>query len=216
MNSLAARARILAAASLLATSACDRSDNDDPPLIPLPAARATGAPATLTSEPSPPALPQPPQPPQPPATASSSAPSPTPAGTTPIAFTPFPIPWPISLPSAFPALPFPLPAPSGTPSATPAPNSVQPASDARVIVYGTQWCPACDKLKKHLDARGVPYTFVDVEDQKARASPAGQHVAEMPPEMRRGVPVTRVMQKNGAPLWVQGDDPDRIERGYRG
>jgi glutaredoxin len=92
---------------------------------------------------------------------------------------------------------------------------VQPLPDARIILYGATWCSACSHLKQHLAARAVSYVFVDIEDRQAMASPAGAHAAEMPAQMRNGIPVTRVAQKTGEPQWFQGDDPDRIERASR-
>jgi hypothetical protein len=105
----------------------------------------------------------------------------------------------------------------GTPAPSAAPTApVEPQSDDRVIVFGAKWCGACRQLKQDLDARHIPYTFVDVEDPHAMASPAGVHAAEMPQSMRNSIPATRVVQKNGQPLWVSGADPDRIEKAYRG
>jgi hypothetical protein len=58
--------------------------------------------------------------------------------------------------------------------------------------------------------------FVDIENRAELATPAGAHIAEMPPEMRHAVPATRVVARDGKPTWVRGDDAPRVERAYRG
>lgn len=222
MQRATSRSLVRAAALMLVVSACERSPSDDPPQITLPHGPQTNATTTLAADPAPPA-----SPPRPVATALPAAPIPGPPLTapTPVAFTPFTIPWPVVLPSSLPTIPgifppifppSPPPAsPAPTPSSAPTGNHAQPIPDARVIVYGATWCSACSQLKQHLAARSVSYVFVDIEDRQAMASPAGVHAAEMPARMRNGIPVTRVAQKTGEPLWFQGDDPDRIERASR-
>lgn len=38
-----------------------------------------------------------------------------------------------------------------------------------IVVYGTRWCGDCRVAKRVLDARGVPYDWIDVEsDAEAR------------------------------------------------
>ncbi len=217
--------------------ACDRRTEDDPPLIQLPSGARSSTPTMLAPDVSPPPQVTPPPVttlhPTPPATATNPVVPPQ----IEIAITPFtikiPFPLPTLLPTALPTLPgifppvFPTappashqPAPT-PPTATatttkPAAAPVEPQAESRVIVYGTTWCSACRNLKSQLTARNVPFVDIDVENERAMRSPAGSHAAEMPPEMRNGVPVTRVVQTNGVPLWVQGCAPDRIERAYRG
>ena len=42
-------------------------------------------------------------------------------------------------------------------------------SDRPVVVYGTKWCCDCNAAKRVLNARGVPYDWMDVEaDAEAR------------------------------------------------
>ncbi len=79
-----------------------------------------------------------------------------------------------------------------------------------MVMYGANWCPACNKLKGDLAARKVPYTFVDVDDPKAKQSGGG-----IPENMRGGIPVTRVTKRNGEVVWVKGADANRIEQAYR-
>lgn len=33
----------------------------------------------------------------------------------------------------------------------------------RIVVYGTTWCPDCQRSKKVLEERGVGYEWVDIE-----------------------------------------------------
>lgn len=40
----------------------------------------------------------------------------------------------------------------------------RPAADStRVVIYTTQWCPYCKRLRTDLAANGIPYTEYDVE-----------------------------------------------------
>jgi hypothetical protein len=176
-----------------------------------------------------PALP-PPAPPARTAAPRSTASPATPqiSTTIPIPFTPYripiptvlPIPIPAVLPTALPipAFPFPTATPTSTapPTATTPPISPPAASQDRVIVFGTTWCGPCKSLQKDLQARGVPFTFVNVEDPEAMKTPAGARAAEIPPDKRGAIPLTRVVLKNGAIDWVSGANGQRIEQGYRG
>jgi len=173
--------------ALLACSvACNRASDDDPPPIKLPgtegraqetktgSATSTSAPATVallaTTIPNPPGRP------------TTRVLASTPEGQS-IVITPFTIQIPTALPMGFPtALPSLPPIPTipgipplfASPTSSAAPSApVQPQSDDRVIVYGATWCGACRSLKQDLDARHVPYTFVNIEDSHAMATPAG-------------------------------------------
>lgn len=33
-----------------------------------------------------------------------------------------------------------------------------------ILVYGTRWCAATQTVRRHLERLGVPYTYVDLED----------------------------------------------------
>jgi mycoredoxin len=37
----------------------------------------------------------------------------------------------------------------------------------KIKVYGADWCPLTINAKRHLDALGVPYTYIDVDDDPA-------------------------------------------------
>ena len=67
-----------------------------------------------------------------------------------------------------------------------------------------------------MPARQIPFVYVDLEDPQAMKSPAGLRAAEMPANMRNGVPVTRVVRRDGGAEWVQGGSGERIERLYKG
>jgi glutaredoxin len=95
------------------------------------------------------------------------------------------------------------------------PSAVPPIGEAKVVVYGTRTCPACTKLKSDLRARRVPFDFIDLEDPLQLNSPLGRASADMPANMRNGIPVTRVTQKSGQTVWVQGADAPKIEKAYR-
>ena len=36
-----------------------------------------------------------------------------------------------------------------------------------ITVYGTGWCPDCRRAKRFLDERGIAYTFIDIEQDRA-------------------------------------------------
>ena len=36
----------------------------------------------------------------------------------------------------------------------------------RVVMYGTNWCPSCKKMKGYMDDHKIPYLFVDVEGSR--------------------------------------------------
>jgi mycoredoxin len=42
--------------------------------------------------------------------------------------------------------------------------------DARIVVYGTTWCPDCIRAKRVLDKHSVRYDWIDISDnENARA-----------------------------------------------
>lgn len=41
---------------------------------------------------------------------------------------------------------------------------------APVAIYGTGWCAATQGVRRHLDRRGVPYHYVDIEKDPAAAA----------------------------------------------
>jgi len=43
--------------------------------------------------------------------------------------------------------------------------SVQPT----IVVYGTSWCPDCRRAQRVLETSGVPYTYINIEQDEAAA-----------------------------------------------
>jgi len=40
----------------------------------------------------------------------------------------------------------------------------------RIIVYGTNWCPDCTKVRKYLDKNEIPYQWINISKERdARA-----------------------------------------------
>ncbi len=117
-----------------------------------------------------------------------------------------PIPTFPAAPSASPPLPAPLPPPA----------PAERRETSRVIVYGADWCMPCRQLQSSLRSRGVPFVFIDMDDKAAMSSAEGRLISEMPPAMRNGIPATRVVQPSKQTKWVRGNDPDGVERAYRG
>lgn len=127
------------------------------------------------------------------------------------------MPFPVSIVVA-PIPTFPA-APSAAPASPASPPPTAPAErreTSRVIVYGAEWCTPCRQLESSLRSRAIPFVFVDIDDKAALSSPEGRLISEMPPSMRNGIPATRVMQPSKQTKWVRGNDPDGVERAYRG
>jgi mycoredoxin len=40
---------------------------------------------------------------------------------------------------------------------------------ASITVYGTSWCPDCRRAQRVLDVSGVPYTYVNIEQDEEAA-----------------------------------------------
>ncbi len=73
-------------------------------------------------------------------------------------------------------------------------------------MFGIQGCGACASLKSKLAAKNVPYQYVDIDSAKQ---------GTVPHEVYGKVPKTRVIGRNGAVTWVEGDDADKIERAFK-
>ena len=41
---------------------------------------------------------------------------------------------------------------------------------APVVVYGTRWCAASQMVRRYLDRKGIPYRFVDLEQDPLAAA----------------------------------------------
>jgi mycoredoxin len=39
-----------------------------------------------------------------------------------------------------------------------------------IVVYGTSWCPDCRRAQRVLDQNGVPYSYVNIEEDEAAAA----------------------------------------------
>ena len=93
----------------------------------------------------------------------------------------------------------------GPPGAGPeeAPTAV---ADARVIIYGAEWCSACRSAARYLDAKGVPFVEKDIEaDARARAEMSQKaRAAGLAPS---GIPVIDVRGRI-----LTGFDPGSIDR----
>jgi len=43
-------------------------------------------------------------------------------------------------------------------------------AQAPVVVYGTRWCAATQMVRRYLDRMGIPYSFVDLEQDPVAAA----------------------------------------------
>lgn len=190
------------ALALISVTACDKSQAPAPLIDPPPTPRA---PTELRVDP-PPAAPTPK-----PARPRRSAPT-SPGG---LSAMPFPVTINLPLPTvpAWPTLPA-MDLPTVPPE--PRPSQSDRRETNRVIVYGAEWCSPCQHLKGSLRQRGVPFVSIDIDDKAAMSSGEGQLIAELPPDKRNGIPLTRVVQPNRRTTWVHGNDAARVERAYRG
>jgi mycoredoxin len=39
-----------------------------------------------------------------------------------------------------------------------------------IVVYGTSWCPDCRRAQRVLDQNGVPYSYINIEEDEAAAA----------------------------------------------
>lgn len=60
----------------------------------------------------------------------------------------------------------PVVAEAAAPTAAPSPAAPSEGAEG-VVVYVTEWCPYCRQAREYLDAEGVPYTAVDIEESEA-------------------------------------------------
>ena len=44
------------------------------------------------------------------------------------------------------------------------------STQSGIVVYGTTWCGDCRRSKRLLDRHGIPYVWVDIEEQPEAAS----------------------------------------------
>jgi glutaredoxin len=79
-------------------------------------------------------------------------------------------------------------------------GAARPASDRHVVVYGTGWCPDVRRSRALLDSLGVPYRYVDVEED----AQAAELVRRLQGGHRR---VPTVVRSDGEHL-VEPTDPD--------
>lgn len=85
-----------------------------------------------------------------------------------------------------------------------------PSSQAQgVTLYGADWCGHCKALERTLRERDIPFTLVDVDK-----SPEAHERAKRATGTS-AIPVTEVANGNGS-VWIVGNDPDAVERAYRG
>lgn len=187
---------------LVSVTACDKSQAPAPLIDPPPTPKA---PTELRAEPAP------------------EAPTPKPARprrskpTSPSGLSAMPFPVTINLPlPAIPAWPTVPARDQPTVPPEPRPSQSEPRETSRVIVYGADWCRPCQQLKGSLRQRSVPFVFIDIDDQAAMSSTEGRLIAELPPDKRNGIPLTRVVPPNRQTTWVHGNDAGRVERAYRG
>lgn len=76
--------------------------------------------------------------------------------------------------------------------------SEQIRSNARVVLYATDWCGYCKQIRRFLDEKGVPYREFDIE-KDAEARRAYEALGG------RGIPILEV---NGT--LIRGFEPESI------
>lgn len=48
------------------------------------------------------------------------------------------------------------------------PETPPTQTNTKVVMYGTQWCPYCEKARKYFKNAGIPYVEYDVEKKPSR------------------------------------------------
>ena len=49
------------------------------------------------------------------------------------------------------------------------------AGDTSVIMYSTQWCGYCHRLKSQMDREGIPFEVIDIENDTDAATLVARH-----------------------------------------
>ncbi len=58
---------------------------------------------------------------------------------------------------------------------------------ASILVYGAGWCPDCVRSRRFLDARKIPYMYIDIE----RTPEAAEEVVRLNERIGRG-PIRKI------------------------
>lgn len=74
-----------------------------------------------------------------------------------------------------------------------------------VVVYGTEWCCPCQKVKRELEAADVPFTFRDID----KSIVAKQHALSV----QNTIPLVEVESNNGNRVVIGGyeDTKDTLD-----
>lgn len=84
-----------------------------------------------------------------------------------------------------------------------------PEASRSVKMFKADWCGPCRKLSSELKLRGIPFTAIDVDqDRDAYAAASAESGAQ-------AIPLTQVT-RDARRTWVKGAAPDRIEQLYNG
>ncbi len=44
----------------------------------------------------------------------------------------------------------------------------------KITIYGAEWCPPCHMVKNYLKSRGVPFDYVNVDENREKATEISQ------------------------------------------
>lgn len=81
----------------------------------------------------------------------------------------------------------------------------------KAIVYSTQTCPYCVKVKEYLQEKGIEYKDIDVSADQEAANTMIQKSGQM------GVPVTVIMSDDaGNETVIVGFDTEKIDAALAG
>ncbi len=78
-----------------------------------------------------------------------------------------------------------------------------------ITLYGATWCPACKALEATLHERGIPFELVDVDREPSRYEMARKASGT------NAIPLTNII-RGPQVSWIVGNDPDAVERAYKG
>jgi glutaredoxin len=80
---------------------------------------------------------------------------------------------------------------------------------ATVTVFGAKWCGPCHVLQEALHQRGIPFEYIDVDEDPVSWAMARKASGST------GIPTTSI-RRGPSQTWIIGANPDAVERAYRG
>ena len=85
-------------------------------------------------------------------------------------------------------------------------DSKPPMIDLSVTIYSTSWCGFCKAEKNFLDANGISYTSLDIENDPQAAAERDRLMPQP------GVPLTVIKNPDGQAVIILGFDQPKLTK----